>query len=882
LDEQPLTILLVEDNLDHIELARRVFELVYPQDRFFACTTLREAEHWLQEHQVDVLIADLHLPDGSGLDLLQHPYLNGQLPAVIITNQGDEQHAVQAMRSGAMDYLVKGNDTFRHMPAIAHRVYGQWRVIEAKRLAEEKLRQHEALLNAILQSARDGYILLDADGKFLEVNRAYAELVGYEPDELMGKTIAEIEALQSADQIAATLEGIRRTGSALFETCHRHRDGRLIEVEVSVTHLPEQGGKMVTFVRNVEERKAIQRRLHKRERQLATLYDTAPVGIYYLVDSVILECNRSFCQMTGYREDEVLGENARFLYPTEEEYERVGREKYAQIAAKGSGSLETQWKKKDGSIIDILLSSTPLNPQDWQKGVVATALDITGYKQLIASLEQARKAVTESEERLQKILAEIPAGVVIIESQSGRFEYVNRAFCDMIGYEACEVIGKDALALNLFSEASFYDQLRQDFWLEKRFREVEITLIHRNGEPRQALVSAHLITYHGEDHLLAVITEITERVKMEKALFEAKAHIERQLEEMTILRNIDLAITAHQEIQGLTETLLEQLSRMRGISAVCWMTQNASQDGWAIQASFPKGLNCQIKQLLERLPIDLERLSLQRQALFLPLSDGIGSCLPKSEAVAVLPLILHEQLWGALLLFAEHEHTFDAAGQDFAQAIAIQTTIALENAYLYEALSQHHQELLEAYQATLSAWSRTLEIRDKETEGHTQRVVELGLKLARAFGFAAKDLEVFRRGALLHDIGKIRVPDSILLKPTQLDPKEWEVMRQHPLYAREMVRGIRILEEALEIPLYHHEWWDGNGYPFGLKGEEIPLAARIFAVVDVWDALTSDRPYRPAWTREAARTYIANHAGRQFDPKVVEQFLKLLDAGEVT
>jgi len=217
MEEKPLDILMVEDNHDHIELARRAFELAYSQDHFFACTTLKEALHWLQDHPVDVIIADLHLPDGSGLDLLNHPQLNGRLPALLITNQGDEQRAVQAIKGGAMDYLVKSPETFRRIPSVAHRVYEQWRVIEAKKAAEEKLRQHEALLNGILQGTRDGYLLIDAEGKILEVNRAYAELVGYPPEELIGKTILDLEALQTPEEIGATLAAIRQKGSATLK-----------------------------------------------------------------------------------------------------------------------------------------------------------------------------------------------------------------------------------------------------------------------------------------------------------------------------------------------------------------------------------------------------------------------------------------------------------------------------------------------------------------------------------------------------------------------------------------------------------------------------------------------------------------------------------------
>jgi putative nucleotidyltransferase with HDIG domain len=168
-------------------------------------------------------------------------------------------------------------------------------------------------------------------------------------------------------------------------------------------------------------------------------------------------------------------------------------------------------------------------------------------------------------------------------------------------------------------------------------------------------------------------------------------------------------------------------------------------------------------------------------------------------------------------------------------------------------------------------------LRDKETEGHTQRVTELTLELANEFGFNAEELNHIRRGCLLHDIGKLGVPDRILFKETALEPEEWMLMKEHPLHALEMLRPIHYLQQALDIPLNHHEKWDGSGYPHGLKEEEIPLAARLFAVVDVWDAITSDRSYRPAWSDEKALEFIKAESGKHFDPKVVEKFIFLIE-----
>ncbi len=191
-------------------------------------------------------------------------------------------------------------------------------------------------------------------------------------------------------------------------------------------------------------------------------------------------------------------------------------------------------------------------------------------------------------------------------------------------------------------------------------------------------------------------------------------------------------------------------------------------------------------------------------------------------------------------------------------------------------LEQVHLQLLAAYDATIEGWSRAMDLRDKETEGHTQRVTLLSEKLARLAGVSEVGLIFFRRGALLHDIGKLGVPDAILLKPDKLTAEEWDIMRQHPQYAYDMIHSIEYLRPALDIPYCHHEKWDGSGYPRGLKGEDIPLAARIFAIIDVWDALTSDRPYRPAWDEEKTREYINEQSGKHFDPHIVELFNKLM------
>jgi putative nucleotidyltransferase with HDIG domain len=242
------------------------------------------------------------------------------------------------------------------------------------------------------------------------------------------------------------------------------------------------------------------------------------------------------------------------------------------------------------------------------------------------------------------------------------------------------------------------------------------------------------------------------------------------------------------------------------------------------------------------------------------------------------PLIAKGQVKGVLEVFHRKPFHPDQEWSGFLDSLAGQAAIAIDNASLFSELQRSTTELIVAYDRTLEGWSNALDLRDKETEGHTLRVTELTLQVAQSLGVSEEQLVHIRRGALLHDIGKMGVPDSILLKPGALTEEEWVIMRKHPVYAYELLSPIKYLEPALDIPHYHHEKWDGSGYPRGLKEDQIPFAARIFAIIDVWDAVRSDRPYRPAWPEEKAIDYIRSQSGKHFDPKILDAFLTMIPA----
>lgn len=248
------------------------------------------------------------------------------------------------------------------------------------------------------------------------------------------------------------------------------------------------------------------------------------------------------------------------------------------------------------------------------------------------------------------------------------------------------------------------------------------------------------------------------------------------------------------------------------------------------------------------------------------------------RSILCAPLKIKDELIGVIYVDNRaRSGIFQKKDLGLIRAFSDQAAVAINNAQLFDDLQIKNRQLEEAYQATLEGWVDALDMRDKETEGHTQRVTILTERLARSMGIEGDELIQITRGALLHDIGKMAISDSILLKPGPLTKEERDLMKQHPLHAFRMLGRIEFLRSAIDIPHYHHEKWDGTGYPEGLREVEIPFAARIFPIIDVWDALTSDRPYRKGLPHEEVKAHIKADSGKHFDPRVVEAFLQMGD-----
>ena len=367
---------------------------------------------------------------------------------------------------------------------------------------------------------------------------------------------------------------------------------------------------------------------------------------------------------------------------------------------------------------------------------------------------------------------------------------------------------------------------------------------------------------------------------------ETKLKMERQVQQLSILRSIDLAIASGLDLNLLLSMLLDRVISLMQVDAATVLLLNSKTN--LLEFAAGKGFHSNILQYT-RLKLgegSAGRVALEREMLSIPDLRKNKAEFDRSPLFARenfitywgVPLLAKGRVLGVLELFHRSALKPDKDLQNFLVMVAGQAAIAIDSALMFSDLQRSNAELSLAYDATIEGLSRALDLRDKETKEHTSRVTEITLKLATRLGVKPADLLHVRRGSMLHDIGKVAIPDQILFKPGPLAQEEWEIMRKHPTIAVELLSPVNYLEPALEIPHWHHEKWDGSGYPDGLRQEDIPFAARLFALADVYDALISKRPYRSAWPRWDAVQYIESQAGKHFDPRIVPEFLDLINS----
>jgi len=797
---------MVEDNADDAalvlqELRRAGFDPV--ARRVDTADAMREA---LARDPWDIVISDYTMPAFSGTDAIRVLQASGrELPFILVSGTVGEETAVEAMKAGASDYVLKDNLP-RLAPAVAREVHEaeiRRRHREAERAAEEALGNQQRFLRTVIDTTPHLVFVKDWDGRFTLVNKAVADIYGTTAENLVGKTDADFNS--NPDEVRQFLEhdrDVMSAGRSKLIPEERVTDARTgqprwfqtIKVPLNSAHGATR--QVLGVSTDITERKRAEDQVLRQLEALTALFS----GAQKLTQSLDLQTLASDVTRSVV---EVFGATLAWIGQAQPD----GRVRMlAMSPAQEDASLdqiEVRWDEsprgqgtagraiRSGFPVIVPDSASDPNMGPWREFLLA--LGIRG----VASFPLTRR--------------DRPFGALAVCS----------------------------------------DQV--DFFTPER---VELFQAYAN-QAAAALENARLF-----------------------------AETERRLQHLGALRAIDLAITGSLDLRVTLNVLLDQVTSQLQVDAAAVLLLDPHTQ--TIEYTAGRGFRGN-GITRSRLPLGGGHAGraahTQRIVSIANLQEAGESFLragliagEKFVGYAAAPLLAKGQVKGVLEVFHRGPLEFDSEWMQFLEALAGQAAIAIDSAALVNDLQQANVDLTLAYDTTLEGWSRALDLRDKETEGHTQRVTEFTMQLARAMGVPEEEVPHIRRGALLHDIGKMGIPDSILLKPGPLTPEEWEIMRRHPVYANQLLMPIPYLRRALDIPFYHHEKWDGTGYPQGLQGHQIPLAARIFAVADVWDALTSDRPYRPAWTREKAIAHIREQAGKHFDPQVVSAFLRLVES----
>lgn len=486
--------------------------------------------------------------------------------------------------------------------------------------------------------------------------------------------------------------------------------------------------------------------------------------------------------------------------------------------------------------------------------------------------------ITEQKESLDrfKALTENTSDWVWEIDENSIYTYASPRVKDLLGYEPEEVIGKTPFDLMPPEEAERVSEEFGRIAIDRiPFSRLENTSLHADGH--------HVILETSGVPILDALGQFRGYRGIDRDITGRKEIEERnlcQLNRLTALREIDIAITASHDLHLTLKVIINNVINQLKIDAAdILMYKHGPQ---ILEYAAGSGFHTQALQYT-RLKIGESyagRTARDRCMVCVPdlrKTDGFKRSKYMNDehfiAYYGVPLIAKGNVIGVLEIFHRSSLDPDQEWLGFLEALAGQAAIAIENGVLITDLYRANMDIITAYDATIEGWSKALDLRDKETEGHSQRVTELTSRIAYAMGVNEADQVHIRRGALLHDIGKMGIPDRILLKPGQLNKEERYIMNKHPDFAHAMLSPIEYLRPALDIPYCHHEKMDGTGYPRGLKGERIPLSARIFAAADIFDALSSERPYRPAWPKEKVLEHIQSLAGNHLDTKVVNIFL---------
>ncbi len=660
-----------------------------------------------------------------------------------------------------------------------------------------------------------------------------------------------------------------------------------------------------------EQRRQAEFALQKSEDRYRSLVENLQEVVFTIdLDGLITYISPAIGTLTDYQPDEVFGSSfERFLHPDDVSDVRAS---FFRTLEGNLEPLEFRILDKAGAIHWIRSSSTPQYADDRLIGLLGIFTDITAHKRSESEIRQrlieleavhkvsvALRSAMNIDDMLNLFLSETlkvfgsESGCIwLMDSEKDTIDHqVDRGWCASIAKESID--RREGISGKVLATGESF--LSTDFSKEPEFQEAGFNSMPSGWggvcvPVRTAeliigllLVSVKLprIMTREEERLLITLSEIVGN-SIHRISLNERTH--RQVRHLNAMHTIDRAITGSLDLTITIEILLEQVLTISGADAadvvtldletqkIIYLTGKGFRSGLKMHREIPLGSGLASRVILSRRPVFIDS-EVPGEV------DNKAFCdFPEEgfKAYHAWPLITKGQVKGVLEVF--HRRPFHPGKEwlDFLSTLAAQAAVAIDNTFLLDALQTSNQELMVAYDATLEGWARALELHDQETEGHSRRVIDMTILLARSMGIEEREIVHIRRGALLHDIGKMGIPDEILKKPGNLTEKEWRIMMKHPEYAFKMLYPIHYLRPALDIPYAHHEKWNGTGYPRNLKKEKIPFAARVFSVIDVYDALLSARPYRDPWPEEKVVDFISSQSGEHFDPEVVACFLRYI------
>lgn len=779
--------------------------------------------------------------------------------------------------------------------------------VENSLLYEEAARQALTFANSF-----DAIILTDGQSRIVDWNPAAEHMFGYNRQEVLGKPVWEVTQPPEEQQAVQKriFRAMEEKGRWDGEVPICRKDGSRGLVDLVLLPVYGANGELIATIgvnRDVTGLRQTERALRSIEVRLGAIVEQAAESII-LADARgrVVYVNPCFEETTGFSKAEVLGKSVRHLMSNY--HERGFYKELLRTVTRGqpwSGVLVS--RRKDGTYLYESVTAFPIQEQGTIVNYAALTRDISAEiqrereMQAIQTVSTALRQAVRRDEMLPIILDQLmnllnARGALIAllegESKSLRVELGRGGF----GESGTVLVGEGVTGLIYARSTPFQTD---DIEREAGYRPLDLSLPEKGiraviGAPLVVQGEAMGVVWVGRERpflseefrVLQAVADMSANAMHRASLHERTLRYAEQTVAITAAGRVMSETLDRSEIYShLSRSIQALLGRMNALSIY-----RLEEDGEYCRCVYAccNGEVLEAEKVSSISMVDvrtppLERIFQEHHPYILrepwPVFaevEALSCSAPEKISSVLVPMVARGRVMGFLYILSLVAERFSAEEMDLLSLVGSTAATAIENAELYHGLQRTNRELLEAYDSTIEGWSRALDLRDRETESHTQRVADLTLRVARRFGFSEEQLGHIRRGALLHDIGKMGVPDRILHKPEPLTPEEWAVMRMHPVYAYEMLSPIAYLRPALSIPYCHHEWWDGTGYPQGLKGEQIPLEARIFAVVDVYDALTSSRPYRPAWPRTQVLRHILAEAGTHFDPRVVEEFMRVV------